>query len=228
MPDHSTGLPADIRALKREPYYLAASIGIPSERAYTESEVDALLQAAAELAERAEPRWRPIETAPKDGTDIMLSNGVAVSVGHWFHEEGGIREHRDLDGRYIGQDESEGFDGWIDWGGGMLPEPSCWMPLPAAPGASTPPAPVDMVLHCPKCGRQHVDGQEEHDALKEFKATPTPWTNPPHRSHLCHGCGHIWRPADVPTNGVAAVKTKGNADSPLAAPPAPDAGSSAA
>lgn len=35
-----------------------------------------------------------------------------------------------------------------------------------------------------------------------------------HRSHLCHGCGHIWRPADVPTNGVAAVKTKGKADSP--------------
>src|SRR5574340_600312 len=23
------------------------------------------------------------------------------------------------------------------------------------------------------------------------------WDNPPHRSHLCHGCGHIWRPADV-------------------------------
>ncbi len=38
-------------------------------------------------------------------------------------------------------------------------------------------------------------------------------TGLPHRSHLCHGCGHIWRPADVPTNGVVATKTKGKADS---------------
>ena len=44
------------------------------------------------------------------------------------------------------------------------------------------------------------------------------WNNPPHRSHLCHSCGHIWRPADVPTNGVAAIKTKGSADSAIVQP----------
>lgn len=65
--------------------------------------------------------------------------------------------------------------------------------------------PIDMVLHCPSCGMQHIDA-EEHDH-------PEGWDDPPHRSHLCHGCGHIWRPADVPTNGVAAVKTKGKNDS---------------
>lgn len=43
------------------------------------------------------------------------------------------------------------------------------------------------------------------------------WDNPPHRSHKCSGCGHIWRPADVCTNGVAAVKTVGKNDSPLVA-----------
>jgi hypothetical protein len=60
--------------------------------------------------------------------------------------------------------------------------------------------PVDMVLFCPKCGLQHVDA-------------PTPdWTNPPHRSHLCHECGCVWRPADVPTNGVAFIQTCGVAD----------------
>jgi len=74
--------------------------------------------------------------------------------------------------------------------------------------------PIDMVLHCPKCGLQHVDG---HDARAEIE--PGYWTNPPHRSHLCHGCAWVWRPADVPTNGVAAIKTKGEADSaPLASP----------
>jgi hypothetical protein len=60
--------------------------------------------------------------------------------------------------------------------------------------------PLDMVLFCPKCGLQHVDA-------------PTPdWTNPPHRSHLCHECGCVWRPADVPTNGVALIQTCGVAD----------------
>ena len=75
-------------------------------------------------------------------------------------------------------------------------------------------APIDMVLHCPKCGMQHIDKPEspKHtNAINSLAGLPARglWTNPPHRSHLCHGCGHIWRPADVPTNGVAAIKTKG-------------------
>lgn len=74
--------------------------------------------------------------------------------------------------------------------------------------ADSQPAPIDMVLHCPACGLQHIDAPDER--------TPD-WKNEPHRSHLCHGCGHIWRPADVPTNGVKAVKTTGKADSPIAA-----------
>jgi len=65
--------------------------------------------------------------------------------------------------------------------------------------------PIDLVLFCPACGTQHVDGP----------APDKGWTNPSHRSHLCHACGHVWRPADVPTNGVRAVKTRGQADSPI-------------
>jgi len=62
--------------------------------------------------------------------------------------------------------------------------------------------PIPMVLHCPACATQHVD-------------QPGPdWANPPHRSHLCAACGHFWRPADVATTGVAAIQTKGKADSP--------------
>lgn len=89
-------------------------------------------------------------------------------------------------------------------------------PLPQSPTpqADSQPAPVDMVLHCPKCGVQHIDASEPP---VEFEPGAAQWNNPPHRSHLCHGCGHIWRPADVPTNGVAAVKTTGKADSPIAA-----------
>lgn len=76
------------------------------------------------------------------------------------------------------------------------------------------PAPIDMVLHCPKCHMQHIDAPEESDPSTWTVEKHGNWTNPPHRSHLCRGCGHIWRPADVPTNGVAAIKTKGKDDSP--------------
>lgn len=77
--------------------------------------------------------------------------------------------------------------------------------------------PIDMVLHCPKCGKQHIDAAEPGPLMyDQMDHAPKVWDNPPHRSHLCHGCGHIWRPADVPTNGVLAVKTRGKDDSPLA------------
>lgn len=72
--------------------------------------------------------------------------------------------------------------------------------------------PIPMVLHCPECRAQHIDEPEEHDALKRFTEPPTRWENPPHRSHFCHACGCIWRPADVPTVGVKAIGTRGKAD----------------
>lgn len=56
-------------------------------------------------------------------------------------------------------------------------------------------APIPMVLHCPRCGMQHVDAPEPGNG----------WDNPPHRTHLCHGCGGRWRPANVPTVGVVAL-----------------------
>jgi len=62
--------------------------------------------------------------------------------------------------------------------------------------------PINMLLFCPTCAEQHVDlPQPEKN-----------WTNPPHRSHECQTCGHVWRPADVPTNGVASIQTKGQKD----------------
>lgn len=88
------------------------------------------------------------------------------------------------------------------------------------------PEPIDMVLHCPACGKQHIDAPEparyatasNTESVRKgfemggYELNPNRWDNPPHRSHMCLGCGHTWRPADVPTNGVAAVKTKGKRD----------------
>lgn len=81
-------------------------------------------------------------------------------------------------------------------------------------------APIDMVLYCPKCGEQHIDEPEGGPEMQPDGSVHTEeyWDNRPHKSHLCKHCGHQWRPADVPTNGVAAIKTKGKNDSPLKRP----------
>ncbi|MBR8029206.1 hypothetical protein KDX27_35090 [Burkholderia cenocepacia] len=67
-------------------------------------------------------------------------------------------------------------------------------------------APIPMLLFCPECGLQHIDAPEQ--ARHGEKA----WDNPPHRSHKCRGCATVWRPADVPTIGVASIQTSGQAD----------------
>lgn len=66
--------------------------------------------------------------------------------------------------------------------------------------------PIDMLLHCPSCGKQHIDEPRGE------------WKNPPHRTHLCLYCGIKWRPAEVTTNGVGALWPKrGYPDTPEAA-----------
>lgn len=81
---------------------------------------------------------------------------------------------------------------------------------------SAPLQPIDMVLFCPACGKQHIDAPADcPDSPGICECRAPHWTNPPHRSHLCHGCGHIWRPADVPTNGVKAIRSRGVNDSPV-------------
>jgi rubrerythrin len=79
--------------------------------------------------------------------------------------------------------------------------------------------PVDLLLYCPKCGEQHID-EARPDVCETCGfdipgckcGTFTAWLNPPHKSHRCEECNHVWRPADVPTNGVRELKTKGSRD----------------
>jgi len=81
--------------------------------------------------------WRPIETAPRDGTWVMLSGGETTE-GDYPDELGEERKRpviakweRDLDDRFID-------DGWVfcywdgDWRDGYL-HPTHWRPLPNPP-----------------------------------------------------------------------------------------------
>jgi len=77
-------------------------------------------------------------------------------------------------------------------------------PMPVFERAASPDdGVVDMILYCPKCNTQHIDAPDNRT---------TDWKNPPHKSHLCHGCGHIWRPSDTPTNGVLATASGKDSD----------------
>lgn len=60
--------------------------------------------------------WRPIETAPKDGTRILLASGSGLVFTGWWDADPDDHDN----------------DGWVDdaevwW------EPHHWRPLPAAP-----------------------------------------------------------------------------------------------
>jgi hypothetical protein len=51
------------------------------------------------------------------------------------------------------------------------------------------PAPIPLLLWCPLCHARHLDEGE--------------FATKPHRDHSCQNCGLTWRPALVPTVGVA-------------------------
>ena len=53
--------------------------------------------------------------------------------------------------------------------------------------------PIDIILHCPYCGAQHIDAPHED------------WKNPPHKTHECQYCLKLWRPSMHPTNGVSTI-----------------------
>ncbi len=130
--------------------------------------------------------WLPIESAPKDsfifdglhhyGTKIIVFDG-SINTARWWRIEG---------------DSASNF---IDEGGRAI-YPTHWMPLPAAPGASTlsdqQPA-RDWELTCHECdgsGHVYVKHQvaERKTDMQEFKE----------ECECCEGRGFVFAFQDIP------------------------------
>lgn len=68
------------------------------------------------------------------------------------------------------------------------PEPESFSNKTPTDGQASP-APIPLLLWCPLCKGRHIDRGE--------------FATKPHHTHACQSCGHVWRPAIVPTVGVA-------------------------
>lgn len=89
--------------------------------------------------------WRDIESAPRDGTDIILGawgqtfRGEPVpdrvTVGHWTSEEECRRQIGDCGGECRCPEYDYDEPTWISWDGGFTAEnpPNGWQPLPSPP-----------------------------------------------------------------------------------------------
>ena len=78
--------------------------------------------------------WQPIETAPKDGTEIILRKGDRVTSGAWTEWSKADAEFHGTTGVYLGQVEYDSGSLWASWDGGFCNDdhPTHWQPLPTA------------------------------------------------------------------------------------------------
>ena len=121
-------------------------------RHWTEAVAKYSAQAIAALATPQQGQevegWRPIESAPKDGTDIILGSGPQeyqgnpveprVTIGHWMTDEECQERIGDCGGECRCPEYKYHDPYWITWDGGFTEEnpPEFWMPLPSTPTAA--------------------------------------------------------------------------------------------
>ena len=106
---------------------------VPEQRAIDEC-VAEIRRLRAEVAQAQQEReWQPIETAPRDGREVILAVAMragiphGVLVGHFMPGGHCIDDHPAIDG------------GWYFWNGCMFDKaanPTHWMEMPCHPLAS--------------------------------------------------------------------------------------------
>ena len=74
-------------------------------------------------------QWRDIETAPQDGTRVILAEAEKVFHGGFVGVQ--FKEHRDADGNYLDQTDADAY--WMNFEEGDVCHPTHWQPEPALP-----------------------------------------------------------------------------------------------
>lgn len=101
---------------------LEARLRLQPEDAGGPSRMDMLRERIEAADALAAMRWQPTETAPKDGTRVLVWNR---GCGYWVASfRLPVRGEPQCEGHYVHE--------WRD-GGGRWATPTKWMPLPAAP-----------------------------------------------------------------------------------------------
>lgn len=86
---------------------------------------------ALKAAEAVRPSgWQPIETAPKDGTEVIITNGVDTCTGK-YHKSVVKNFYPFFAQSVNGELRNEGFDYKVE--PVYFYEPTHWMPLPEPP-----------------------------------------------------------------------------------------------
>lgn len=84
--------------------------------------IAALRAQQAADAERERIAWQPIETAPKDGSDVLLAGAFGIRIGNWGPHGRHRRKPVEYNGRLSNFERA-----WSEV------DPTHWMPLPAPP-----------------------------------------------------------------------------------------------
>jgi hypothetical protein len=82
--------------------------------------------------------WQPIETAPRDGTQVLLYAPGRLTYGAWSEPSTTPRiKYQDGFAPEPEWDEFEPY--WASWDGGFTEKapPTHWMPLPPPPSGNT-------------------------------------------------------------------------------------------
>ena len=85
---------------------------------------------AAEIIRFLAVSWQPMETAPKDGREVVLAVEMRAGIQH------GVLVGHYMPGGHCIEDHPEIDPGWYFWNGCMFDKaakPTSWMPLPHHP-----------------------------------------------------------------------------------------------
>lgn len=93
---------------------------------------EAVLGLIARLRAAEADDWIPIESAPLDGSEILLMRGERVTSGAWIEWTTTCPEYHSSTGAYLGQSEQDSGASWASWDGGFTEEepPTHWRRLP--------------------------------------------------------------------------------------------------